>query len=132
MPCLFHNIFGNNSCSSFHLHVWHYHVIIQQEDAWWCRNPSLVPSVVEADGGRAGRQGQAWLLQLAGRAVASGRVIRPPAAWHTPSGGTLVALTPHRGQQRLSGWLHTQQLSSLLLRRTKPDGVSWLDALDAA
>ena len=92
---------------------------------------TLVPFVLE-DGGRAGRQGQAWLLQLlAGRAVDSERV-RPPAAWHTPSGGALVALlTSHRWQQRLSAWLHTK-LSTLLLRRTKPDGVSWLDALDAA
>ena len=69
-------------------------------------------------------------IQLAGRAVDSGRV-RPPAAWHTPSGGALVALTAHRWQQRLSAWLPTK-LSTLLLRRTKPDGVSWLDALDAA
>ena len=75
---------------------------------------TLVPFVLE-DGGRPGRQGQAWLLQLAGWAVDSGRV-RPPAAWHTPSGGALVALTAHRWQQRLSAWLHTK-LSTLLLRR---------------
>ena len=37
----------------------------------------IVPFAIE-DGGRAGHQGQAWLLQLAGRAVTSGRV-RPPA-----------------------------------------------------
>ena len=41
---------------------------------------TLVPLGI-GDGGRAGRQGQAWLLQLAGRAVASGRV-RPLASWY--------------------------------------------------
>ena len=67
---------------------------------------TLVRFVVE-DGGRPGREGQVWLLQLAGRAVASGRV-RPPATWYTPGGGALVALTDHRWQQRLSAWLHTK------------------------
>ena len=46
---------------------------------------TLVPFVLE-DGGRPGRQGQAWLLQLAGRAVDSGacsgrrRPVIPPVA----------------------------------------------------
>ena len=48
----------------------------------------------------------------------------------------IVGLTVQCWQQRLSAWLHTMTRScpsTLLPRRTsKPDGVSWLDALDTA
>ena len=40
--------------------------------------------MAERYSGRPGRHGQAWLLQLAGRAVDSGRV-RPPEAYSTSS-----------------------------------------------
>ena len=90
---------------------------------------TLISFVIE-DGGRTGSQADAWLWQLAGMAVDSGH-IRPPASWHTPDASALIASTVRRWEQRISAWLHTK-LSSLLLRRTKPDGVSWLDALDTA
>ena len=86
-------------------------------------------------GGRVGNQADAWLWQLAGMAVDRGHV-RPPDSWHTPDASALIAqtvtvLVVRRWEQRISAWLHTR-LSSLLLRCTKPDGVSWIDALDTA
>ena len=92
---------------------------------------TLIPFVIEDGGRTTGNQADAWLWQLAGMAVDSGHIIRPPASWHTQEATALIVSTVRRWEQRISAWLHTK-LSSLLLRRTKPDGVSWLDALDTA
>ena len=78
------------------------------------------------DGGRTGRQADdARLWQLVGRAVDSGH-IRPPESWHTPAPSALVAATVRRWEQRISAWLHSKlSTHPFVLRRTKPDGVSY-------
>ena len=65
-----------------------------------------------------GDQGQALLLLLAERAVASGHIKTPPS-WNTFGPATLVSLTVRRWQQRLSAWLHVKA-ARLLLRQSSP------------
>ena len=97
---------------------------------------TFVPHGLE-DGGiglAAIRASKAWfVLQFTWRAVAThrGRVQPPVSSWHiiTPSGSDarLLPYCLHRAlEQRISACLHTKLLSTLLLRHTKPDGVSWL------
>ena len=80
----------------------------------------LIPFVME-DGGRMGDQGQALLLLLAERAVASGYIKTPPS-WNTLGPAALVALTVRRWQQRLSAWLHVKT-ARLLMRQSSPVGI---------
>jgi len=80
----------------------------------------LIPFVME-DGGRLGDQGQALLLLLAERAVASGYIKTPPS-WNTLGTAALVSLSVRRWQQRLSAWLHVKT-ARLLLRQSSPVGI---------
>ncbi len=80
---------------------------------------TLVPFAVE-DGGRLGAHAQAFLRALAERAVAQGRMSRPPL--RDPSGcvvrgdgATQVSLWVQRWQRHISTWLHIS-LSRQLLR----------------
>ena len=69
-----------------------------------------------------GDQGQALLLLLAERAVASGHIKTPPS-WNTLGPAALVSPTVRRWQQRLYAWLHVKTARRLLLRQSSLVGI---------
>ena len=85
--------------------------------------------------GRAGRQGQSWLLQqLAGRAVIASGHVTPPQRPGTPSAVAVpLPCLPSIGS--ISAFLCGCTLSyppPCSGAQTLNDGVSWLDAVDVA